>query len=594
MKLTTDPIKSDIKLHHFSNAHLLSRCFSYFRPFLWRVVVATVSAALVSSSSGGVAYLVKPAIDDIFVRKDVNALMWVPLLFIAVMLAKGLFRFLQTYLMNTANLLVSRRLQADTYAKVIYLPLDFFEQTQVGVLMSRVIGDVNGVGKVIPSLIMIGREALSTIGLLAVVLWQDAYLALWSILVLPLAVYPFFYFGRKLRKIGREARIRASTVNSLVQESLSGIRVVKAFATEDRESKRFYTQVMDMVKIAVRGVLATELSSRVMELVGAFGVGLVIWYGGMQVIEGHSTPGTFFSFVTALIMLYDPIKNINSQYLDLQQAMASCERAFDLLDSPAIRPEQGGTLPVDPVFHELRIEDLHFRYPGVESPALDGISLEVRHGERIAIVGPSGAGKTTLVHLLLRFYNPESGRILLNGRSLADYDLAALRRSMGIVSQDTFLFNMSVRENISYGGKAFTQEEVETAARAAFAHDFIMELPEGYDTVVGERGVKLSGGQKQRLTIARALLLNPPLLILDEATSALDTQSERIVQMALENLMKDRTSIVIAHRLSTILNAHLIVVMERGKIIAQGRHRKLLETCGLYKRLYEMQFNDQV
>jgi len=594
MKLKTDPIKSDIKLHHFSNAHLLRRCFGYFRPYLWRVLVATVSAALVSSSSGGVAYLVKPAIDDIFVRKDMGALKWVPLLFVGVMLAKGLFRFLQNYLMNTANLLVSRRLQADTYAKVIDLPLPFYEQTQVGVLMSRIIGDVGGVGKVVPSLIMIGREALTTLGLLAVVLWQDAYLAFWSILVLPLAIYPFFYFGAKLRKIGREARIRASTINSLVQESLSGIRVVKAFATEQRESKRFHKQIMDVVKISLRGVMATELSSRVMELVGAFGVGLVIWYGGVQVIEGHSTPGTFFSFMTALIMLYDPIKSINSQYLDLQQALAACERAFDLLDSPHIVPEKGGTAPVGPELSELRIENLHFTYPGVETPALDGIDLEVRQGERIAIVGPSGAGKTTLVHLLPRFYDPNSGRILLNGRSLEEYDLAGLRRFMGIVTQDTFLFNMTVRDNISYGSTERSQEEVERAATAAYAHDFIMELPQGYDTVVGERGVKLSGGQKQRLTIARALLLNPPLLILDEATSALDTQSERIVQLALENLMKDRTSIVIAHRLSTILNAHLIVVVDKGRIVAQGRHRQLLETCGLYRMLYEMQFSDKV
>jgi subfamily B ATP-binding cassette protein MsbA len=327
-----------------------------------------------------------------------------------------------------------------------------------------------------------------------------------------------------------------------------------------------------------------------MELVGAFGAGLVIWYGGMQVIEGHSTPGTFFSFMAAIIMLYDPIKKINTSYQDLQKALASAERAFDLLDSPKIIPEDGGTLQVEQPFQRLEIQDIRFSYPDTTVPALDGVSLEIRQGERVAIVGPSGSGKTTLANLLPRFYDVQEGAILLNGKSLSDYTLESLRLTMGIVSQDTFLFNMTIRENIGYVRGEHTQEDIERAARAAYAHEFILELPEGYDTVVGERGTKLSGGQKQRITIARALLKNPPLMILDEATSALDTESERIVQKALENLMADRTSIVIAHRLSTILNAHLIVVMEHGRIVGQGRHQQLLQTCPLYQKLYEMQF----
>jgi len=586
-------IEGDIKLHHFSNRHLIWRSFGYFKPHLWKVIVASLSAAVVSATNGGVAYLVKPAIDEIFVNKDVDALKLIPVLFIGVMLLKGITRFLQVYLMNTTNLRVAKTLRDHSYAKVVRLPMRFFEESRVGLLMSRVLGDVGGVGGTVPALIMIVRETLTVIGLIGVVLWQDAYLAFWALLVLPLAVYPFFYFGNKLRRIGRESRVRASTINTLVQESFSGIRVVKAFANEEAENKRFVRQSADLVRIALRGVLASELSSRFMELIGAFGAGLVIWYGGMQVIEGHSTPGTFFSFMAAIIMLYDPIKKINTSYQDLQKALASAERAFDLLDSPEIIPEDGGTLQVEQPFQRLDIQDIRFSYPDTTVPALDGVSLEIRQGERVAIVGPSGSGKTTLANLLPRFYDVQEGAILLNGKPLSDYTLESLRLTMGIVSQDTFLFNMTIRENIGYVRGEHTQEDIERAARAAYAHEFILELPEGYDTVVGERGTKLSGGQKQRITIARALLKNPPLLILDEATSALDTESERIVQKALENLMEDRTSIVIAHRLSTILNAHLIVVMQNGKVVGQGRHGKLLGTCPLYKKLYEMQFEAQ-
>ncbi|MEF2145610.1 MAG: ABC transporter transmembrane domain-containing protein [Desulfovibrionaceae bacterium] len=586
-------LKSDIKLHKFSNQHLLSRSFQYYLPHLWKVIVASIAALLVSSSSGGLAYLVKPAIDDIFVNKDVAALKLIPFLFVGIMLGKGVARFLQAYLLSITNLKVSEQLRNDSYERLSQLPMKFFEETQVGILMNRVLSDVGGVGQAVPSVIMLVREVLTCIGLIGVVLWQDAYLAFWSLLVLPLCIYPFFYFGKKLRKISRESRIRASTINQLVQESLSGIRVVKAFANEDMENKRFRRQSRDLVTLSLRGVIATELSSRVMELVGALGCGLVIWYGGLQVIEGRATTGVFFSFMAALIMLYDPIKKINASYQDLQRAMACAERAFDLLDSPEITAEQGGSTEFVPPFHELEVQNLRFWYPNTPRPALDGLSLQVKQGERVAIVGPSGAGKTTLVNLFPRFYDAQEGRILLNGRPITDYTLPSLRMSMGIVSQDAFLFNASIRENIAYARGKFSQEDVERAAKAAYAHEFIVNLPEGYDTIVGERGVKLSGGQKQRLTIARALLKNPPLLILDEATSALDTESERIVQMALDNLMADRTSVVIAHRLSTILNAHLIVVMEDGRVVAQGRHRKLLESCELYRKLYEMQFRDK-
>lgn len=593
----------DISIHSFSNKHLIKRSWGYFYPHLWKVVTASLCAMAVSATVGGTAYLVKEVTEVILVNVDGSdlaaveaaraALLVVVFQFVGLFLIKGVVRFTQTYLMNTTMLQVGEAIRNASYSKVIFLPLRFFDKSRLGVIMSRISGDPGGIGKIGQSMVMIFREVLTILGLIGYVLWLDWYLAIWALVVLPLAIWPFSYFGKKLRKIGREARSQAAILNSQMHESLSGIRVVKAFGNEAVEKQRFNDENRRQVRISLRGVLYNETSSRVMELVGAFGGGLVMWYGGMRIINGIITPAELMSFFTSLVMLYDPMKKIQASWIELQNGLASAERVFDLLDSPEILPEQSGSLAMAPEFTGLEIKDLVFTYPGCPEPAINGMNLTVNAGERVAIVGPSGAGKTTLVNLLPRFHDVESGIITINGHDLADYDLRSLRLSMGMVSQDTFLFNLSVEGNIGYVEGDHSQEDIERAARAAYAHDFILNLPSGYDTICGERGVKMSGGQKQRITIARALLKNPPLLILDEATSALDTESERIVQKALENLMADRTSIVIAHRLSTILSADKIVVMEKGRVVAQGRHADLLDTCPLYKKLYEMQFEDQ-
>lgn len=572
------------------NRYLLKRCLGYFGPFWLRIVIAFGCMGVVAAATGASAYLVKPALDEIFINKNAEALTWLPAVFILVVLVKGVGRFFQNYIMQSCGLEVLELIRRDLFAKMVRLPLRFFEDNQVGMLMSRIIYDVMAIRSSMPAVVMVVRQVLTIVALICVVFYQNAYLAFWAVLVLPLAMFPFVWFGKKLRKLGRKNQVKLADISVFLQESFSGIRVVKAFANEEKEKARFEEENGRLIHIFKREVVYNELSSPIMELVGALGTALVIFYGGMQVIRGESTPGTFFSFCAGLLMLYEPIKKMTESNKDIQRALAGAERVFEILDSPEINVETEGAAQFQPPLEELRFEDVTFRYPGCDVPALDRVSFSVRKGETVAVVGPSGSGKTTLVNLIPRFYLPEAGRIVMNGQDVTEYTLDSLRLNIGMVSQDTFLFNTSVTENIAYGRASIDMEAVHEAARAAYAHDFILALQQGYDTVIGERGVKLSGGQKQRLTIARALLKNPPLLILDEATSALDTESERIVQQALENLMQGRTSIVIAHRLSTVLNADRIMVMEKGKVIAEGPHAALLESCPLYQRLYSMQF----
>jgi len=572
---------------------LLRRSLSYFLPYKLLIIASFVALGVVALCTAGAAYLVQPALDEIFIKKDQTALVFLPFLLVAVFLAKGIGLFIQKFLMSYCGTKVLEQLRYELFAKIICLPLDFFGETRVGMLMSRIISDVNLISASLPELIRIIQHSLTMVGLIGLVLYRDAQLAFWACLVFPLAVYPVIYFGKKLRKIGRKYQSELADISSHLQESFNGLRVVKAFSSEELEKDKFRLVSKNLARIGIKGKMYNQLSSPIMELIGAVGAGLVIWYGGSQVIAGNRTPGEFFSFMTALIMLYDPFKSISQANNTIQQAMAGAERVFEILDSKDIIEEKGGVVEYTPPFTSLDFENVTYFYPGTTDPALKNINLTIKAGERIAFVGQSGAGKTTIAHLVPRFHDCTHGTIRVNNRPISEYTLASLRSNIGIVSQDPFLFNLSVRDNIAYGQPSTDQTLVEQAAIAAYAHDFIKELPHGYETVVGEKGVKLSGGQKQRLTIARAIMKNPSLLILDEATSALDTESERIVQKALENLMIGRTSIVIAHRLSTVLSADKIVVMQHGEIVSQGTNDQLLRTCPLYSKLYKLQFEGQ-
>jgi len=574
------------------SGRLIRRILDYFRKYTFRIVLSFVALSIVAACTAGAAYLVQPALDEIFINKDKVALARIPLLLVGLFALKGTFMFLQKYLMSYCGLKVLEELRNDLYAKIIHLPVGYFGEAKTGMLMSRVLSDVDLIRSSLPEFIRIIRQALTMVALVALIIYRDSFLAFWALLVFPLAVYPVVHFGKKLRKLGRKQQSQIADISSILQETFSGIRVMKAFAAEEQESAAFRKSNGKLIRLALKGTVYNLLSSPIMEFIGALGAGLVIWYGGSQVIAGNATPGSFFSFMTALIMLYEPFKSISSANNQIQKALAGAERVFDILDSPKIREEQGGQRPFGNEFQALDINKVSFTYPDAATPALNNINLHIRAGEKIAIVGSSGSGKTTLANLIPRFFDVKDGDVRLNNIPLRDYRLEELRRSIGIVSQDPFLFNTSVIENIRYGNEQISKDLVEQAARAAYANDFIAELPEKYDTVIGERGVKLSGGQKQRITIARAILKNPSLLILDEATSALDTESERIVQQALENLMQDRTSIVIAHRLSTILSADRIVVMNKGEIVDIGSHDQLLESCSVYRKLYTMQFSE--
>jgi subfamily B ATP-binding cassette protein MsbA len=576
--------------NHEQSIYLAKRVARYFFVYKYRISISFISLAIVSACTAGTAFLVKPALDNIFIEKDETSLLFIPIILVILFALKGFFMFLQKYQMNFCGLKVLEKLRNELYSKIICLPTSFFNESQVGMLMSRIVSDVELIRSSMPEFIRLIRQTITMIGLIALVIYRDPFLAFWALLVLPLTAWPFIFFGKKLRKIGRKNQKQIATITTLLQETFSGLPVVKAFAAEKLENRKFEEKNAGLVKIAVRGVMYNEMSSPIMELIGAVGMGLVIWYGGSQVIAGESTPGTFFSFMTGLIMLYEPFKSINSANLSIQKALAGAERVFEILDSETINVETQGNRVYDHRFNTLDFESVTFAYPGTNEPALKDINLRIKAGERVAIVGSSGSGKTTLAGLIPRFHDPSSGQILLNDSPLQEYTLESLRTGIGIVSQDAFLFNTSIAENIAYSQKGIDPETIRQAAKAAYAHNFIKDLPQGYETIVGERGVKLSGGQKQRLTIARAILKNPSLLILDEATSALDTESEAIVQKALDNLMQGRSSIVIAHRLSTVIGADRIVVMDKGEIVDAGKHGELLNRCAIYANLYRIQF----
>jgi len=571
---------------------LLKRLWQYFKKYKLFIVLSFIFSLIVAATNGSIAYIVKPTLDGIFINKNEDKLFLMPFIIIGIYLIKGIFRFLQNYLMKKVGQLGVAEIRNDLYAKIIKLPLNFFGKSSTGTLMSRITNDVNLMQSAVSHVVTGIRECFSILGLATVVLYQDAYLGSFALFVLPLIVIPIVQIGKKIKKYSKRGQTKMGDLSDVLQETFSGIKVVKAFVNENYEQAKFRAHNDKFVKFELRRMIYNEASSPLMELIGAIGLALVVYYGGLKVINGESTPGTFFSFMTAIAMMYDPFKRINNANNAIQAAIGAAERVFHIMDTPNEILENDGALECEAVNKQISFCNVSFKYPGNENYILKNINITFSPGTINALVGASGAGKSTFVNLIPRFYDVTEGSIKIGDVDIRDFKVYSLRRNIGIVSQDPFLFNDTVSNNIAYGKDNVSQEDIINAAKAAFAHDFIMELPEGYETIIGERGIRLSGGQKQRITIARAILKNPPILILDEATSSLDTESEKIVQKALENLMQDRTSFVIAHRLSTVINADKIVVLDRGEIVGTGKHSELLETSEIYQTLYRMQFKD--
>jgi len=571
---------------------IYKRLFTYLRPYKARIGWSVVFMGLTSVLISAQAYLVKPVLDKVILAKDLGLGLYLPPALVLVTILKGGAAYARDYMMGWVGQRIVNDIRDELYTHIESLSFSYFTRTPTGVIISRIVNDVNLVQGALtraPSSLVQG--IFTMLALTGYILYLNWRLAIFSIIVLPLAGFALSKFSKRFRTASTQMQEQIGVLTTHLHETVGGIRIVKAFGMEKYESRRFAEKNKNLFNSLMRAIKTGAISHPVMEVISILGTSLVILFGLYYIANGKMTVGDFFSFMASLVFFYRPLRDLNGVNNTVQDGVAAAQRIFEVLDTQPEIKNRPGALSVSRDFRTIEFRNLAFKYE--DATVLKDINLTVQTGETIAIVGKSGGGKTTLVNLIPRFYDVTGGAILIDGRDIRDLSIESLRTLTAIVTQQTFLFNDTVKNNIAYGDTGRQFEDIVRAARSAYAEDFIRALPLGYDTVIGESGVKLSGGQRQRIAIARALLKNAPILILDEATSSLDTQSEREVQNALDTLMKGRTSFVIAHRLSTIMNADRIIVLKDGRIVEQGRHEDLLTRGGEYKNLYEQQFRDE-
>lgn len=571
---------------------VMKRTFAYFIPYWKLMLLSAICSLVVGAMDGTFAYLVEPVLKKIFAGKDASIFMFVPIGIIALFATRGICRYIYDASIKLAGQKAIQDIRNDLYDCTIKQDMAFFHRKATGDLMSCMTNDITtmqeGMSQVVTGLF---RDLISFIALLGVIFYRDWQLAIITFIVIPMTAYPAQLIGKKIKNSARRSLDVMGGIGIILQESFSGIKVIKAFGLEHETVKRFHQKNSEYLHQLKRYIKYSSLATPISEMITSLGIAAVVYVGGSQVLSGRMSASEFFSFITAMIMLYTPVKKLQSSYNVVQRSAGAAERVFSLLDERPTITNSSTATAMERSTGSVEFRDVSFGY--ADEPILQNIAMTIASNQMVALVGPSGSGKTTLIALLMRLYDVNSGQILLDGIDIRNITLESLNSQFALVDQETTLFNDTIANNIRYGKPGASWAEVKAAAETAFAHDFITQLPEKYETNIGDRGIRLSGGQRQRICIARALLKNAPILILDEATSALDTESEQMVQKALDNLMANRTTFVIAHRLSTVQNADKILVLENGRIVESGSHDDLLENNGLYSRLSSLQFCDR-
>jgi len=566
------------------------RLLTFSRLYVGKFFIAAICMIIVGILSPLMAYLIKPTVDDVFINKDLEMLKWIAIAILLIFFVKNICSYIQAISMGYIGQRIIANIRNKLYESIQAQSLRFFTKNPTGMLMSRITNDVNYIQSAVSeSVASIFRDAVAIIGYVVTLFYLDWKLALVGIVIFPLVIYPVRFIGRVIRKITTRTQVTFGSISSLLQETIVGARIVKAFSMEKYEGERFAKENEKLFQLSLRALATSSISSPLMDFLGGVGIAAIISYGGYQVIGGHSTPGTFFSFLAALMLLYEPVKRLANTNNTVQQGIAAAKRVFEVIDTEPEIKDYGAATMLESVSHSLEFRDVYFRYDN--EYILRDINIDIKAGEITAFVGASGSGKTTLLNLIPRFYDVTRGAVLIDGKDVRSITLESLRSQIGIVTQQVILFNDTIRNNIAYGSFSKSNAEIEAAAMAANAHRFIMALPNGYESNIGELGSKLSGGERQRISVARALLKDAPILILDEATSSLDSEAELEVQDALERLMQGRTTLLIAHRLSTIRKANKIIVLHGGKVVEEGTHEVLMSRKGEYRRLYDLQFS---